>query len=140
MKEIYDLNRLPLDTTIPHDCVIKEINMIENKIEFIFEDNISDYESISENKNKFKSLIMKFNLLDQDFSVYIWQQPKKGVSKNGCYELLDNNVIQELPKSRLEYISHNIGYNSIVIRLFSETYGNVILDLDVSSVEYEWIV
>ena len=137
MKEIFDLNKLPLGMITPHDCIIKTIHIIGNRMELDFEEGIGAYESIRCYKDNVKSLKMSFNLLEQDFSFYCWKESKSN-DLNGCYELLNNLVIQELAQSRLEYISHYIGFNSIILKFFSEVYGNIILDLDVSSVEYKW--
>ena len=59
--------------------------------------------------------------------------------KEGYYKRLNNGRITELAKGRfkLEYLYHNVGYCSIIIKLFSGE--GIILDAEADYVEFEWI-
>ncbi len=141
-KEIYYLNRESLPTIpAPHDCVIKSIELKDRCIVFVFEDDISYHDSIRHHKPDSKSLIIRYHLAyaDDDYAIYQWVKPRKPFSKNEHYKRLDNRALIELPggKFKLEYLYHNVGYCSIITKLFSNGY--LILDADVDYVEYEWI-
>ena len=41
-------------------------------------------------------------------------------------------------KERLEYLYHYIGYQSIIIKLFSKTY--IALDIQADYIDFDWIV
>lgn len=142
MKETYYLNGKTLPTIpVPHDCVIKEIRRGEEGIEFIFEDDITRHDSAGHLRPEAKSLIVRYHFADTpgDFSVCKWVKPKKPFSKNGHYKLLDNGQLTGLPegKFRLEYLYHNVGYCSVITKLFAD--GLIILDVRADRVELEWI-
>ena len=40
-------------------------------------------------------------------------------------------------RGRLEYLYHDVGYNSIIIKLFCETF--IMIDISSDYIEYEWI-
>ncbi|MBR6424372.1 MAG: hypothetical protein IKS29_00270, partial [Oscillospiraceae bacterium] len=62
MKEKYFLNGESLPTIpVPHDCVIKKIQLKDQCIEFIFEDDISYHDSIQYYKPDAKSLIIRYH-------------------------------------------------------------------------------
>ena len=146
MKETYFLNGDTLPTIpVPHDCIIKKAQLKDQFIEFIFEDNISYHDSIKYYKPDAKSLIIRYHLSGDpdDYSIYKWIKPKrllsKLFSKDGHYKKIKNSLLTELPegKFRLEYLYHNVGYCSIITKLFLNGY--IILDADVDYVEFEWI-
>ena len=146
MKETYFLNGESLPTIpVPHDCVIKKIRLKDQFIEFIFEDDISYHDSIKYYKPDAKSLIIRYHFSDDpdDYSIYKWIRPNrllsKLFSKDGHYKRIKNSLLTELPegKFRLEYLYHNVGYCSIITKLFSNGY--IILDAEVDYVEFEWI-
>ena len=146
MKETYFLNGESLPTIpVPHDCVVKKIVRKDQLIEFIFEDDISDYDSIQYVKPDAKSLIIRYHFSDgpDGFSIYKWIRPNrllsKLFSKDGHYKRIKNSLLTELPEGefKLEYLYHNVGYCSVITKLFS--YDSVILDAEVDYVEFEWI-
>lgn len=54
------------------------------------------------------------------------------------YVLINNNKLVKLAQNkRLEYLHQNIGYESIIIRLFDNS--NIMIELNVDFIEYEWI-
>ena len=140
--EIYYLDKDVLPSIpIPHDCVIKQISLEGKFIVFVFEDDIFMHDSINCSRPKVKSLIMKYHFAysTDDFSIYKWVIPDKRFPERGCYERLDNCQLAQLTegKSELTYLYHNVGYCSIITKLFLEEY--VILDSDIDYVELEWI-
>ena len=53
MKEQYYLNGESLPTIpVPHDCIIKNVRLKNQCIEFVFEDDISNYDSIKHYNNE----------------------------------------------------------------------------------------
>lgn len=67
MNELYrlDTEALPFIPT-PHDCVIKTILVEDNNqcISFVFEDDISEYDSIANQRPKAKSLVIKYHFYE----------------------------------------------------------------------------
>ena len=146
MTEKHYLNGESLPTIpVPHDCVIKKIQLKDQCMEFIFEDDISYHDSIKYYKPDAKSLIIRYHFAydKDDFSIYKWVKPMRLFSKlfsaDGHYKRIKNSKLTELPegKFKLEYLYHNVGYCSIIIKLFSN--GFFILDADIDYVELEWI-
>ncbi|MCR5848691.1 MAG: hypothetical protein K6G75_11325 [Lachnospiraceae bacterium] len=141
-KKIYYLNQKELPTIpVPHDCVVNDIVLSGNFIEFKFEDDISQYDSIQYHKPDAKSLIIRFHLKDdpEDYSVYQWVMPQKPFQKDGCYKRIENGKITEMTKGeyKLEYLYHNVGYCSIIVKLWAGS--EIIFDADADFVEFEWI-
>lgn len=138
MKEIYYLDKKTLPTIfVPHDCVVKDILQKDQTLIFIFEDDISSHDSIQAVCPNAKSLIIRFHLTDEnDFSVYQWRKPGRFSRKDGCYRCLDNSQLFAFA-GHMEYLYHNVGYCSIIIKLFAD--DEVILDACVDYLEYEWI-
>ena len=147
MTERYCLNTDSLPTIpVPHDCVIKTIHVENQCIVFGFEDDISSYDSIANLRPQAKSLTIRYHFSEhiQDYSVYRWVQPTRWY-RNGCYECLTDALtngshaaLLELAKSKLEYIGHYVGYNSLIITLYSALQGRIVLECEVDTVEYEW--
>ena len=146
MKETYFLNGKMLPTIpVPHDCLIKKVQLKNQCIEFIFEDDISYHDSIKHLKPDAKSLIIRYHLADgpDEYSIYKWFYPIRLLSKlfsaEGHYKKIRNSRLTELPegKFRLEYLYHYVGYCSIITKLFSGGY--IILDAKIDYVEFEWI-
>ena len=141
MIETYYLNKEQLPTIpTPHDTVITDIKIENQSIVFKFEDDIDYYDSIKAVHPNAKSLIIKYHLVDEDsFSVYKWHKPVKFFASNGYYKSVDNSKFTYLAtdKFKLEYLYHNVGYCSIITKLFSGGY--IILDAEVDYVELEWI-
>lgn len=146
MKKKYFLNGKSLPTIpVPHDCVIKKIRLKDQCIDFIFEDDISYHDSIKHYKPDAKSLIITYHFADDlnDYSIYKWVKPNRLLSKlfsaDGHYKRIKNSLLTELPegKFKLEYLYHNVGYCSIITKLFLNGY--IILDANIDYVEFEWI-
>jgi len=146
MIEKYFLNGESLPTIpVPHDCVIKHIQLKDQCIEFVFEDDISYHDSIQYYKPDAKSLIIRYHFAydSNDYSIYRWIKPNRLLSKlfsaDDCYKRIKNCLLTELSegKNKLEYLYHNVGYCSIIIKLFSNGY--IILDAEIDYVEFEWI-
>ena len=118
--------------------------MFFKKIIFII-DLTSNYYSIKHYKPDAKSLIIRYHFANDpnDYSIYRWIKPNrllaKLFSKDGRYKRMKNCFLTELPEDnyRLEYLYHNVGYCSIITKLFSNGY--IILDADIDYVEFEWI-
>ena len=147
MTETYYLNRDVLPTMpVPHDCVIKKIRQKDQYIEFVFEDDISDYDSIKHQKPDAQSLIIRYHFAydPDDYSIYQWIKPNRLLAKlfsmEGRYRRIKNSRLTKLSEGgrRLEYLSHNVGYCSLIVKLHSNT--PIILDADIDYVEYEWIL
>jgi len=138
MREIYDLNKETLPTIpTPHDCVVKEIRLEGQTLIFTFEDDIFYHDSIQAIHPTAKSLIIRYHLTEEDaFSVYHWEKPGKFSRQNGCYRHLDNEELFKI-SDRIDYLSQNIGYCSIIIQLSTDDI--MILDACVDHLEYEWI-
>ena len=142
MKEVYYLNRDALpNMPIPHDCVIQTIRLNGQYMEFLFEDDISDRDSIQYLKPEAKSLIIRYHFAYDagDYSIYRWVTPGRPFRKDGHFQCLDPSELVKLTEGKrpLEYLSHNVGYCSIILKLFSGV--PIILDAEIDSVEYEWI-
>ena len=54
-------------------------------------------------------------------------------------KLIENSLLTQLTEGRfrLEYLYHNVGYGSIITKLFSG--DEIILDAEIDYVEFEWI-
>ena len=116
MKETYYLNKETLPTIpVPHDCVVKDIQLKDQTLIFVFEDNISSHDSIQAIRPNAKSLIIRYHLTEEDgFSVYEWRKPGRFSRKDGYYRLMDNSQLFAFA-GHLEYLYHNVGYCSIII-------------------------
>jgi hypothetical protein len=144
-KHTYYLNTNVMPTIpVPHDCVIKEIVLTENILTFIFEDDITYHDSIKSicPNSDFKSLIIKFHLLDDihDISMFVKKKTNRYHTTSLYKEIFlskDKYALLNLPKNRLEYLGHNVGYCSIIVKLWSKK--SIVLDMTVDYVEFEWI-
>ena len=146
MIEKYFLNGASLPTIpVPHDCVIKHIARTDQCIEFVFEDDISRHDSIQFYRPNAKSLIVRYHFAydPNDFSIYKWVQPNRLLSKlvsaDGHFQRNKTSLLTKLPegKFKLEYLYHNVGYCSIITKLFAG--GEIILDAEIDYVEFEWM-
>ncbi len=123
--------------TIPcvHDCVIKEVEIQNDFLSFFFEDDISYHDSIKHLNPKAKTLIIKYHLID-DFEVFVWKR-RLLLTRNSGYIAVEGAKLVGMTSGRLEYLYHNVGYQSLILKLWSS--GSVIVDLMADYVEYEWI-
>lgn len=145
MNKKYYLNTKTLPTIpVPHDCIVKEIQLNNDYLVFIFENNISDNDSIKSIMPNAKSLVMKFHFVDDisDISLYTQVRKNRIFHKPILYKEINLNKhinkLLHLPDNRLEYLYHNIGYCSIIVKLWSAT--SIVLDITADYVEYNWCV
>ncbi len=139
MKEKYYLNGESLPTIpVPHDCVIKSVCQSGEFIEFVFEDNNILREFIKYEQPEANSLTVRYHLADDpdDFSVYKWVRPKRPFEKDGHYKRIPNSELVKAEDKKLEYLYHNVGFCSIITKLFSDE--PIILDAAADYVEFEW--
>ncbi len=144
MKEIFYLDKPVLPTIpVPHDFVIKEIRSDEENLYFVFEDDISYHDSAKEIRPNARSLIIRFHLPDglDDVGLYFRKRPgilfhRSAVFVETPQKKLYKTLV-DLPKERLEYLYHNVGYRSVIVRLWS--FCSIVLELDADYVEFEWI-
>ena len=139
MFETYFLNGDILPTIpVPHDCVVDDITIENQYIIFTFEQDISYHDSIKYIKPDAKSLVIKFHLADECFSLYKWHKPIKYFADNGYYKGIDSSELIKLTKlgNRLDYCYHYVAYQSLIIELFVKT--PVRLELTVDYVEFYW--
>ena len=139
MLETYYLNGETLPTIpVPHDCVIDNIAIENQSIIFTFEQNISYHDSIKYIKPDAKSLVMKFHLVDECFSIYKWHKPIKVLVNEGFYKCVDSSELFDLTskKYKLEYLYHYVAYESLIIEMCAST--TIRLELTVDYVEFYW--
>ena len=138
MKELYYLNQDVLPAMpVPHDCIIKSIALEGESLVFSFADDISRYDSVRHIRPDAKSLIIRYHLIDEVYSLYRFVNPGKIFFREGAYKGLPQDALFRLADGKLEYLYHFVSYESIIIQMYSER--EIILDADVDYVEYEWI-
>lgn len=138
MIEKYRLNeeRLP-NLPTPHDCIIEEISFDDNYLMFKFEKNIAKHDSVAYKGSNLDSLIIRYHLVDPLFDTYIWKLRTSLFGTEG-YVLINNNKLLNLAENKiLEYLYQNIGYESIIIKLFHNS--TIMIEANVDFIEYEWI-
>ena len=146
MNELYrlDTDALPCLPT-PHDCVIRRILVDKDNqcISFVFEDDISGYDSIASQRPNAKSLVIKYHLFSdvEDYDIYRFFKPSIW-HRHGGYKCLTeykkgkHHALLKLTNYNLEYISHYISYRDIIIKLWADT--EIVLRLSADTIEYEW--
>jgi len=144
MKETYYLNDKEVPTIpVPHDCVVKDIQLENGNLVFRFEDDISYHDSIKNNYPKAKTLIIRFHLLQDifDINLFIRSKANRLFHKAGVFREIDlskrQNDLINLTKDNLEYLYHNVGYCSIIVQLWSSR--DVVFNIAADYVELEWI-
>ena len=144
MKETFYLNQKILPTIpVPHDCIIKELHLEDDYLILIFEDNISHHDSINSIRPNAKSLVIKMHFVDDvnDLQLFIREKPDFVLHKAGAYNeydlLEDGKNLSLLTNNKLEYLYHNVGFCSIIIKMWSS--GSIIFDIASDYIEYEWI-
>ncbi|MCQ2429817.1 MAG: DUF3885 domain-containing protein [Clostridia bacterium] len=134
----YDLNGGPMSLPfVPHDFVIKRLDVTLECVTFTFEDDVTYHDGIRELFPGQRSLILRFHLCDDMFFAYRWH---RGAVKGqpGCFRPFDAEKLPGLCAGRLEYIDHHVSYRSAVIELAAPAEP-VILKLSADYMEYEWI-
>ena len=138
MKEIYYLNQDTLPTMpVPHDCIINKIMLEEQALVFSFINDISRYDSVRNLRPNAKSLTIRYHLIDNIYWLYKSFKCGKIFYREGGYKGLPQDALFRLPDVKLEYLYHFVGYESIIIKMYSDS--EIILDASVDYVEYEWI-
>ena len=148
MNELYrlDTDALPCMPT-PHDCVIKTILVDKDKqfISFVFEDDISCYDSIVSERPTAKSLVIKYHFYNtvEEYELYRFMKPSLWHRHGGykCltdYEKGKHGALLKLTKHKLAYLCHYVAYRNMIIELWADTSMSIVLQLDVDTVEYEW--
>ncbi len=145
MKEKYYLNQeetLPI-MPVPHDNIISSVTLEDQFVTFMLETDIRDKDdSIQCYKPGAKRLMIRYHLISEDGFVDLykmkhsprhlsWLIPPRFISLDG-YRLPDFTQ----GKHTLVYLSHYVNYNSIIIKLFSNT--EIQLEAAVDYIEYEW--
>ncbi|MBP3446493.1 MAG: hypothetical protein J6K64_04375 [Clostridia bacterium] len=139
MLETYFLNGDILPTIpVPHDCVIENITIENQCIIFSFEQNISYHGSIKNIKPDAESLVIKFHLTDECFSLYKWHDPIKLFADEGFYKCIDSSELFKLAsmKYKLEYLYHYVAYQSLIIEMCASTTFR--LELTADYMEFYW--
>ena len=146
MRETYYLNHKNLPTIPePHDCIIKEIRLEEEKLIFIFEDDISYHESIEYTRPEAKTLTITFHLKCGIYDINLLKRnkPYRLFRTAGIYREMDLSkstaALLDLPDLELSYLYHYVRYNAMVIELNALRASSVILELTTDYVEFDWI-
>ena len=79
-----------------YDCVVDDITIENQYIIFTFEQDISYHDSIKYIKPDAKSLVIKFHLADECFSLFKWHKPIKYFADNGYYKGIDSSELIKL--------------------------------------------
>lgn len=135
MKFYLNNDTLPTIPT-PHDCVVKNISNVDDFIVLNFEDNIYKRDSISTICPKAKSLTIKIHLIDS-FDGYLEKIKRFPTFKRIYNQIKINKLIKLAKSNNIEYLSHCVGFLSIIINLWCKT--NIILNLTADYIEFEWI-
>ena len=128
MKETYYLNKdtLPVMPT-PHDNIISSITVDDEFVTFILE---TDPEDKDDSIQYYKPGAKRPRFLCKMFTPRIH------------YVDVDENKLEALAlahdKYSLDYIEHFVGYNTVIVFLYSES--SIYLRIQADYVEYEWIV
>ncbi len=136
MRYFLDKETVPTIPT-PHDCIIKKVTIQEEYIIFEFEDDISYHDSVKYHKPDAKSLVIKIHLAD-DFETYKKKHYQRRWCKGDYARIRNSKLVEIAEKERLEYLYHYIGYQSIIIKLFSKTY--ITLGIQADYIDFDWIV
>ena len=139
MIEEYRLDKTELPILpCPHDCVINEVRFDDSHLTFVFENHISQHDSIQRIRPQSDSLIIRYHC--RYFSTYRsirhYTHLGKRYGRWGYY-LVDNSELKKTEK--LEYLGQRIDYKSILIELSRRDGRSILIDAAVDYVEYEWI-
>lgn len=105
---------------------------------------ISNNDSINSIMPNAKSLIMKFHFVNNISDIRLYTKVKKDTifHKATVYKEIDLNKhvnkLLHLPDQKLEYLYHNIGYHSIILKLWSA--DSIVMDIIVDYIEYDWLL
>ena len=122
MTETYRLDEKQLpDIPVPHDCGIKSIRLEDRTLEFVFEDDMSRHDAVRNRKPDAKSLVMRFHLACEPEECEVLQWVPDG---DGHYRVTGLGELAGLTGSGLEYLYHDVGYRSVILRLFCGGKGH----------------
>lgn len=103
----------------------------------LFEKDIASHDSVKDISPNLDSLIIRYHLVDPLFDTYKWKLHTSLLGPEG-YVLINNKKLISMTKNKkLEYLYQNIGYESIIMKLYQGGY--IIIDAHVDFIEYEWI-
>lgn len=138
MIEKYCLNRDTLPTIpVPHDCVIKNININGEFLTFTFNSDIANYDSIKFTHPDAKSLIIRFHLLSDDGdSVDVYRSVPDKTGEWFDYKHINTDEFTALSGEQLEYLYHYVCYGQMMIKLWYTSY--FLIELSSDYVEFEW--
>ena len=143
MKTTYYLNGSDLPKIpVLHDCIVKEIKQENDCLTFIFEDDITYHDGIKNINPDAKTVIIRYHFITDisDVRLFLLDKPDT-VHNEVVYREADiendKNILAELTSYNLEYLYHNIGYCSIIVKLWS--LRSIVFDMAVDYVEYEWV-
>lgn len=136
MLEKFYLNTDVLPTIpVPHGCLIKEVTFDSEFLVLKFEDDISYHDTIKNVNSNAMSLVIRIHLYNPVFDTYEHRLTHM-LSGEGYY-IVNNNKLKSLCKKNVEYISHNVGFQSIMIKL--HCCGLYLLDIEADYIEFNWI-
>ena len=151
MKDVYFLDKEELPTIpVPHDCPIKAILVEDQNMVFVFEDDLTGYDTFARIQPQAKSLVIRYHFTERvrDYSIYKWMKPNL-LNKDGCFKCMADGFTNEnqetlvkLTESTLEYIDHYVSAysRSFLIQLFSSSKNEILIEADVDQIEFEWIL
>ncbi len=144
MKETYYLNEKEVPTIpVPHDCVVQKLQLEKDSLILVFENDISYHDGIKSIRPNVKSLIIKSHFVQDvhDINLFVRSKTNRFLHKSGAFNEVDltkeKKTLLNLANNNLEYLYHNVGYCSIIVKLWSE--NDIVLDITADYVEFEWI-
>ncbi|MEG2014036.1 MAG: hypothetical protein RR063_12705, partial [Anaerovoracaceae bacterium] len=66
---------------------------------------------------------------------YKWKH-KLSLTKGEGFILEKNDSLIKMAEDRLEYLYHSVGYQTVMLKLWSK--GSIIVDISADYVEYDW--
>ena len=130
-----DGDTLP-NTPIPHDCVIESIQEDNEYLILIFENRISQHDSIRAYQPYAKSLRMRFHKRGPE-KIDIYQY-KKTKHHEGYMKVKDMQRQILNWKRSAEYLNHYLSpCRSVIVELYADSL--VFLMIETDFIEYEWV-
>lgn len=137
MKVVYNLSKesnVSLYST--HDFRIKKVLFENEYLIFEYEDDITYHDSFDNTYDKYKSLVVRYHLID-DFDIYFFK--KFLISKKVYYKRTNKNKLLSFKENELEFLYSYVGYQKIIVKLWNTKFHEIILDMQVDYIEYDWI-
>ena len=138
--ERYLLNTDTLPTIpTPHDCVVVEIKADSEFLTFVFEDELNLHDSIEAIRPSAAGLTIRFHkskYYASDSVLYLRNIRRK---RSGYRPVKLDELFRLTAHEDLEYLYHYVGYQCLIIKLWSWSCRNDIqLELSTDYVEFEW--